>query len=127
MSQEDILQNTRSVVQSLEALKNEHSSMIRNLVDKLDLSKRQQQPQLTADVVVNNSRTIIEEEISILKNSDEMVHLGIAEATVLIQLSNYLQSIEAEKQKIKSQVNIYFNFIYVVCISNLSNVYLLLQ
>jgi kinesin light chain len=108
MSQEDILQNTRSVVQSLEALKNEHSSMIRNLVDKLDLSKRQQQPQQTADVVVNNSRTIIEEEISILKNSDEMVHLGIAEATVLIQLSNYLQSIEAEKQKIKSQVNIYF-------------------
>lgn len=107
MSQEDILQNTRSVVQSLEALKNEHSSMIRNLVDKLDVSKRQpSQQQQTADTV-NNSRTIIEEEISILRNSDEMVHLGIAEATVLIQLSNYLQSIEAEKQKIKSQVGEY--------------------
>lgn len=93
MNQDDILQNTRSVVQSLEALKNEHSNMIKQLCDKLETFKN--------DL---NSRTIIEEEISILKNSDEMVHLGISEASVLIQLTNYLQSIEAEKQKIKSQV-----------------------
>ena len=93
MNQDDILSNTRSVVQSLEALKNEHSSMIKTLIEKLDSLKN--------DV---NGRTIVEEEITILKNSDEMVHLGISEATVLMQLSNYLQSIEAEKQKIKSQV-----------------------
>lgn len=93
LNQEDILQSTRTVVQSLEALKNEHSSMIKKLVEKLESIK--------SDA---NSCSILEEEISILKNSDEMVHLGISEATVLIQLSNYLQSIEAEKQKIKSQV-----------------------
>lgn len=93
MSQDEILQNTRSVVQSLEALKNEHANMIKNLNEKLDTHKSEQ-----------TTRTIIEEEISILRNSDEMVHLGISEASVLIQLSNYLQSIEAEKQKIKSQV-----------------------
>jgi kinesin light chain len=93
MNQDDILSNTRSVVQSLEALKNEHSSMIKTLIEKLDSLKN--------DV---SGRTIVEEEITILKNSDEMVHLGISEATVLMQLSNYLQSIEAEKQKIKSQV-----------------------
>jgi kinesin light chain len=93
MNQDDILQSTRSVVQSLEALKNEHSTMIKTLCDKLELIK--------SDL---NTKTVVEEEISILKNSDEMVHLGISEATVLMQLSNYLQSIEAEKQKIRSQV-----------------------
>lgn len=101
MNQDDILQNTRSVVQSLEALKNEHASMIRNLVDKLEGCKR---ATAAATETSSSNRTIVEEEISILRNSDEMVHLGIAEATVLIQLSNYLQSIEAEKQKVKSQV-----------------------
>ena len=93
MNQDDILQSTRSVVQSLEALKNEHSTMIKTLCDKLESFKNDQ-----------NTKTVVEEEISILKNSDEMVHLGISEATVLMQLSNYLQSIEAEKQKIRSQV-----------------------
>lgn len=93
MNQDDILQNTRGVIQSLDTLKNEHSTMIKTLIDKLET--------LTND---QNSRTIVEEEISILKNSDDMVHLGISEATVLVQLSSYLQSIEAEKQKIKSQV-----------------------
>ena len=93
INQDDILQNTRGVIQSLDMLKNEHSTMIKTLIDKLET--------VTNDL---NSRTIVEEEISILKNSDEMVHLGISEATVLVQLSNYLQSIEAEKQRIKSQV-----------------------
>ena len=94
MNQDDILHNTRSVINSLDTLKHEHTSMISTLIDKLDTIMSTDQ----------NSRTIVEEEISILKNSDEMVHLGISEATVLVQLSSYLQSIEAEKQKIKSQV-----------------------
>ena len=83
MNQDDILQNTRGVISSLDTLKNEHSTMIKTLIDKLET--------MTNDI---NSRTIVEEEISILKNSDEMVHLGISEATVLVQLSSYLQSIE---------------------------------
>ena len=91
MNQHDILQNTRGVIQSLDMLKNEHSTMIKTLIDKLET--------VTNDL---NSRTIVEEEISILKNSDEMVHLGISEATVLVQLSNYLQSIDLEKQQMKS-------------------------
>ena len=93
MNQDDILQNTRGVIQSLDTLKNEHSTLIKTLVERLE--------GVASDL---SSRTIVEEEISILKNSDEMVHLGISEATVLVQLSSYLQSIEAEKQKIKSQV-----------------------
>ena len=93
MNQDEILQGTRTVVQSLETLKNEHTNMIKTFVEKLDSFKND-----------SSTSTIIAEEISILKNSDEMVHLGISEASVLIQLSNYLQTVEAEKQKIKSQV-----------------------
>ena len=93
VTQDDIIQNTRTVIQSLETLKHEHSNMIKTLVDKLENVK--------SDL---NNRTIVEEEINLLKNSDEMVVLGISEASVLVQLSSYLQSIEAEKQKIKSQV-----------------------
>lgn len=93
INQDDIIQNTRTVIQSLETLKNEHSTMIKTLIDKLETVKND-----------NSNRTIIEEEINVLKNSDEMVGLGISEASVLVQLSSHLQSIEAEKQKIKSQV-----------------------
>ena len=93
INQDDIIQNTRTVIQSLETLKNEHSTMIKSLIDKLETVKND-----------TSNRTIIEEEINVLKNSDEMVGLGISEASVLVQLSSHLQSIEAEKQKIKSQV-----------------------
>lgn len=95
MSLNDILLNTRSVVQSLEVLKNEHVEMIRNLSDKLDTCK-------TSNKIT--PKNMIKEETATLRNSVEMVHLGIAEATVVIQLSNYLQSIDAEKQKIKLYV-----------------------
>ena len=114
ISQDEILSGTRSIVQSLEVLKNEHSSMIDSLVSKLAAlnattghvtssaaASGVDQPTATSS---SSGRSIIEEEIAILRNSDDMVHLGISEATVLIQLSTYVQSIEAEKQKIKSQV-----------------------
>lgn len=93
MNQDEILQSTRTVAQSLETLKNEHLNIIKQLYDKLEANKN--------DLL---SRAIIQEEIALLKNSDQMVHLGIGEASVMMQLNNYLQSIEAEKQKIKSQV-----------------------
>jgi kinesin light chain len=114
MNQDEILQSTRSVVQSLETLKNEHTNMIKTFVDKLENLKQtsnnnnnnsnNESSTSSHSSSMNSNRTIVEEEINILKNSDEMVHLGISEATVLIQLSNYLQTVEAEKQKIKSQV-----------------------
>lgn len=79
----------RSIFKNLEKLKNEHANRIRNLSDTFD----------TCNEI--SPKTIIEEEISILRNSDKMVHSGIAEATMLIELSNYLLSIGAEKQKLK--------------------------
>jgi kinesin light chain len=93
MSQDEILQNTRNVIMSLETLMNEHKSQINVQTEKLKLFENDKQ-----------ARTVIEDKISILKNSDEMIHLASSEATLLVQLSSYLQTIEADKQKIRSQV-----------------------
>ncbi len=79
MNQDDILQNAKTVTQGLEALKTEHNNLLKTLLDRLE--------QMNNDV---NSRKIIEEEISIVKNSTEMVGLGITEATVRIALRESL-------------------------------------
>lgn len=71
MTQDDILKNTKTVTQSLETLKQEHNSLLNQLVERLDTLKN--------DV---NSRTIMNEEIAIIKNSNEMVQLGITEGSV---------------------------------------------
>jgi kinesin light chain len=72
LTQDDILQNTKTITQGLEALKTEHNNLLQTLLDRLEAIKN--------DL---NNRKIIEEEISIVKNSNEMVHLGITEATVM--------------------------------------------
>jgi kinesin light chain len=71
MNQEDILQSAKNMTQGLETLRTEHNSLLQTLLDRLELIK--------SDL---NGRKIIEEEISIVKKSNEMVHLGVAEATV---------------------------------------------
>jgi hypothetical protein len=94
MNQPEILQSTRSVVQSLDTLKNEHTNMISTFVDKLETFKHDSQ----------QSRHIIEKVVSLLRNSDEMVHFGISEASVLIQLSSYLQTVEVLMLEKKSML-----------------------
>jgi hypothetical protein len=69
-NQEDILQSAKTMTQGLET-RTEHNSLLQTLLDRLELIK--------SDM---NGRKIIEEEISIVKKSNEMVHLGVAEATV---------------------------------------------
>lgn len=93
MNQEDILQNTKMCTQNLEAIRTQQNGMLKSLHERLATI----QNDLSA-------RKIIETEIDIIKNSSESITLALAEATMYIQFNNYLQSFEAEKQKIKSQV-----------------------
>ncbi|XP_018915983.1 kinesin light chain isoform X2 [Bemisia tabaci] len=85
MSQEAMLVNTKLVVQGLEALKIEHNSILNGLLE------HKQEP-------------IAEEKRLIVLKSLNMVELGLDEAEVLMTLANNLQSIEAEKQKLRTQV-----------------------
>ena len=91
MSQDDILQSTKSVIQGLDALKNEHGKMLDTIVTS--------NAKLSA--IEKNK---IEEKVGLLRKSMDMIELGIGEAQVMMQLGNHLQNLEAEKHKLRTQV-----------------------
>ncbi|KAM3718118.1 Kinesin light chain [Dirofilaria immitis] len=91
LSQEEILQSTRTVVQGLEALKDEHESIKGTLVSSIQ--------GLNAD-----ESALIEEKTHIVDRNLEVLRLGIEEAQVMMALAGHLQTVEAEKQKLKAQV-----------------------
>uniref|UniRef100_A0A915JQZ6 Kinesin light chain n=1 Tax=Romanomermis culicivorax TaxID=13658 RepID=A0A915JQZ6_ROMCU len=92
-SQEEILQNTKTVVQGLEALKSEHHSIRNGLLQTLSVLKEK-----------NEESSLIQEKAGIVDKSLEMIQLGIEEAQVMMALATHLQYVEAEKQKLKAQV-----------------------
>ncbi|XP_050442480.1 kinesin light chain isoform X2 [Adelges cooleyi] len=83
MSQEEMMVGIKTVAQGLEALKNE----------------------LTAS---NNpsgqSNMQPEEKQSMLQKTLDMTELGLGEAQVMLALASHLQNVEAEKQKLRTQV-----------------------
>lgn len=80
MTQEEIVSNTRTVLQGLEALRVEHVSLISGL-----------------------GQTKNEKSDIVQKNIDS-IELGLGEAQVMMALAQHLQNVEAEKQKLRTQV-----------------------
>ena len=91
MTQDDILQSTKSVIQGLDALKNEHGKMLDSIVNST---------QKLSPADTNK----LEEKVGLLRKSMDMIELGIGEAQVMMQLGNHLQNLEAEKHKLRTQV-----------------------
>ncbi|XP_058459274.1 kinesin light chain isoform X2 [Malaya genurostris] len=83
ITQEEIVSNTKTVLQGLEALRVEHLSLISNLTD-------------------GNKKDPHKSEM-VLRNIDN-IELGLGEAQVIVVLASHLQNIEAEKQKLRTQV-----------------------
>lgn len=82
MTQEEIISNTKTVLQGLEALRVEHMSLLAGLAE----ARRDN------------------EKSEIVQKNVESIELGIGEAQVMMALASHLQNIEAEKQKLKTQV-----------------------
>jgi hypothetical protein len=61
MSQDDILQSTRSVIQELDALKNEHGKILENIVH-------------STEILSSNK---IEEKVGLLQKSMNLIDLGV--------------------------------------------------
>ncbi|KAH7698985.1 kinesin light chain-like isoform X3, partial [Aphelenchoides avenae] len=91
MTQEEILQNTRTVAQGLDALREEHEVIKSTLLGSVS--------SLTPD-----ERQLSEEKASIVDKNLESIRLGIEEAQTMMALASHLQNLEAEKQKLKTQV-----------------------
>ena len=87
ISQEEIVTNAHTVTKGLEALRLEHKSLLGDLKTTIE----QEDSGLT-------------EKCSLLERSLEMIDLGLGEAHVMAALAGHLQAVEAEKQKLRSQV-----------------------
>ncbi|KAL0280664.1 UNVERIFIED_CONTAM: hypothetical protein PYX00_001888 [Menopon gallinae] len=97
MSQEEIMTNTKTVVQGLEALKNEYNSILNGLTSSLEMMSPSQNSN-AGDV------SVMQEKTRLVNKGVEMIELGLGEGEVMIALASHLQKVEAEKQKLKTQV-----------------------
>jgi kinesin light chain len=73
ISQEDITANTKTIIQGLETLKNEHHQILNGLLTSLKSIKRE-----------NGDTNLPEEKTNRLKKSLETIELGLSEAQVFI-------------------------------------------
>lgn len=95
MSQEDIVSSTKTVIQGLEALRNEHNSILSGLRSSVQAVQQQDS---------NKAALVVEEKALLVHKSLEALELGLGEAQVMVALASHLQAVEAEKQKLRAQV-----------------------
>ncbi|CAB1348723.1 unnamed protein product [Coregonus sp. 'balchen'] len=92
LSGEEILCSTRQVIAGLEALRGENHTLLDNLQKALEGRP------------VAESGSVEQEKSGIIRQSLERIELGLGEAQVMMALSAHLGSLEAEKQKLRTQV-----------------------
>uniref|UniRef100_UPI00358FDCC9 kinesin light chain 1-like isoform X1 n=1 Tax=Myxine glutinosa TaxID=7769 RepID=UPI00358FDCC9 len=92
-SQEEIISSTRVVMQGLESLRSEHSSLLEGLIEAL-----------AARYCDGATLGLAQEKSNLLQKSLDMIELGIGEAQVMVSLTNHLNTVESEKQKLRVQV-----------------------
>uniref|UniRef100_A0A8C2XB74 Kinesin light chain n=1 Tax=Cyclopterus lumpus TaxID=8103 RepID=A0A8C2XB74_CYCLU len=92
LSQDEIISRTKQVIQGLEALKQEHHSILEGLLGTLRCLKQDEEG------------VLVEEKSHMIRRSMEMLELGLSEAQVMMALSSHLSSVESEKQKLRAQV-----------------------
>ncbi|CAL8362955.1 unnamed protein product [Merluccius merluccius] len=94
LSGDEILCSTRQVIAGLEALRGENRSLLDDLQEAME----------TRPPPPPDSGSLEQEKSLIIHQSLERIELGLGEAQVMMALSAHLGSLEAEKQKLRSQV-----------------------
>uniref|UniRef100_A0AAY5KDC3 Kinesin light chain n=1 Tax=Esox lucius TaxID=8010 RepID=A0AAY5KDC3_ESOLU len=82
LSQDEIISRTKQVIQGLEALKQEHNSILEGLLGTLHCMKQDDQG------------VLVEEKSLMIRKSLEMLELGLSEAQVMMALSGHLSSLK---------------------------------
>ncbi|XP_074225518.1 kinesin light chain 3 isoform X1 [Camelus bactrianus] len=91
LSPEELVRQTRQVVQGLEALRAEHRGLAGHLAEAL----AGQGPVAGLE--------LLEEKQQVVSHSLEAIELGLGEAQVLLALSAHVGALEAEKQRLRAQ------------------------
>ncbi|XP_045429636.1 kinesin light chain 3 isoform X3 [Pipistrellus kuhlii] len=91
LSPEELVRQTRQVVQGLEALRAEHRGLAGQLAEALAGPGPGAGPEL------------LEEKQQVVSHSLEAIELGLGEAQVLLALSAHVGALEAEKQRLRAQ------------------------
>lgn len=73
LTQDEIISKTKQVIQGLEALKNEHNSILQSLLETLKCLKK------------DDETNLVEEKSNMIRKSLEMLELGLSEAQVKIK------------------------------------------
>lgn len=85
MTQEEIMSNTKTVMQGLEALKNEHNSILSGLTAasvELTMNAVERAQMAVAAAAHNAEASVIHEKQGLVQKSLEMIELGLGEAQV---------------------------------------------
>ena len=88
ISQDDLVSSTKTVTKGLESLRKEHESLlkvIKSEEDEVDEGKENLQLQYHLNV-------------------KQLLDLGLGEAKVMTSLAGHLQSIEADQERLRSQI-----------------------
>jgi len=96
VSQEEVVNHTRTIVQGLEALRNEHTSILSALNTTIQHTSK--------ETTESSDSGNVSEKAGIIQKSLDDIELGLSEAQIMLTLSSYLQTVEAEKQKQRAQV-----------------------
>ncbi len=113
ISQEEIVSNAQTISKGLEALRQEHQSMLGGMKQAKEAAAKgggndgggggapatSQASQQEA-----SEDSILSEKCQLIEKSLAMIDLGLDEAYVMSALASHLQAVEAEKQKLRSQV-----------------------
>ncbi|XP_069857280.1 kinesin light chain 3 isoform X3 [Dipodomys merriami] len=89
LTPEDLVRQTRQVVQGLEALRAEHRGLAGHLAERAALGP--------------GGPELLEEKQQVVERSLEAIELGLGEAQVLLALSAHVGVLEAEKQRLRAQ------------------------
>lgn len=97
MTQEDVISNTKTVIQGLEALKNENNTLLNGIRSTLKNAPP------TGSSLDEANHLLMQEKAIIIEKTIGSIELGLSEAQVMIALQQHLQTVEAEKHKLRAQ------------------------
>lgn len=95
--EDHIIINTKSVIQGLEALRNENVSLLSGINSSLEKAPTEATGLDEANIL------LMKEKKSIIEKSIDSIELGLSEAQFMIEIKHHLYSVEGEKHKLRAQ------------------------